>query len=192
MRTLTVLLAAGVFACSIGRASAAGPTFSDKICPEATQYVIAVGNTRADESPQKIYDVTQAAVDAYSRCSKDKLSNGFREAQHYADTRGGQFTVLAVRALIALNRRDDAKRELLEHRPLVQQVVDWKTETVAGSQNHSPGTRGEGGGSTDLNAIGSDNRPSMYRDSAKDVVAAMDALLATLNASPAPAASPSH
>jgi hypothetical protein len=173
-------------------ASAAGPGFSDVICPEATQYVLAVGKMRNDDPPQKIYEVTQAAVDAYTRCSKDKLSNGFREAQHYADTRGGQFAVLASRALVALKRTDEARAELQAHRVLVQQVVDWQTETMTPGQGHSPGTRGEPDVVHDVNALGSDHRPSMYRTTAKDVVVAIDAVLASINGVPPASGSATH
>ncbi|HZW53310.1 MAG TPA: hypothetical protein VFF00_04700, partial [Candidatus Elarobacter sp.] len=187
----------------IGKAGAADVGFADKICPEATQYVVAVGKMRVDDPPQKVYDVAQAAADAYARCSKDKLSNGFREAQHYADVRGGQFVVIAARALIALNRADDARRELLHQRPLVQQVVDWQSETVTPSQGHAPprGDSPPAGSQGDLAAIGSDHRPSMYRASAKDIVAAIDEQLARIDGAsrdatrpqlPQPAASPPH
>jgi hypothetical protein len=199
MRPLAVLLALGCFACSFGKAGAAEGGFSDTICPEATQYVVAVGKMKRDDSPQKIYEVTQAAADAYARCSKSKLAYGFREAQHYADTRGGQFVVLAARALIAMNRLDDARRELAQQRPLVQQVVDWQTETVTPSQGHRPAGDPEVvGAQSEVNAIGSDHRASMYRQSAKEIVAAIDAELAKIDAASrdtsrpqAPQASPS-
>jgi hypothetical protein len=201
MRSLAVLLALGCFACSIGKAGAAEAGFSDTICPEATQYVLAVGRTKPTDSAQKIYEVAQAAADAYARCSKTKLSYGFREAQHYADTRGGQFVVLAARALIALNRVDEARRELLAQRPLVQQVVDWQSETVTPSQGHRPADPEAGGTQSELSAIGSDHRASMYRASAKEIVAAIDAELARIDGPsrdasrpqvPQPSASPGH
>ena len=150
-------------------ARAATSGFSDVICPEATQYVLAAGKLRKDDPPQRIYDAAQAAADAYQRCSKDKLSNGFREAQHYADTRGSRFAVLAARALVALNRPEDARRELEQWRPLAQQVVDWQSETQTSVQGHKP--TGE-----------SDHRRSMYHDSAKEIVGAIDADLAYIDA----------
>ena len=178
---------------SIGAAAAAaGPGFSDVICPEATQYVMAVGKMRNDDPPQKIYDVSQAAADAYSRCSKDKLSNGFREAQHYADTRGAGFAVVAARALIALKRTDEARAQLNAYRLLAQNVVDWQTETMTPSQGHSPGTRGEPDVVHDTNAMGSDHRPSMYRTAAKEVVVAIDALLGSINGLPPASGSTTH
>src|ERR1700738_1755633 len=128
MRTLPAAIALVLIGCSFGGASAAPAGFSDVICPGATQYVLGVGKLRNDDPPQRIYDAAQAATDAYQRCSKDKLSNGFREAQHYADTRGSSFAVLAARALVALNRPEDARRELTMWRPLAQQVVDWLSE----------------------------------------------------------------
>jgi len=203
-----VLLTSGS---SIRTASAAG--FSDSICPEATQYVIAVGKLRKDDPPQTIYDTTQPAVDAYARCSKEKLANGFREATNYANTRGAGFAVVAARALIALNRLDDAQRELHQYRQLVQTVVDWQSETQLASNAHAPGAVGDGstghvGGETgaiagENMAKGSDHRGSMYKSAAKEIVAAIDAELAQIaqrsrdtarpqGQQPAPAASPGH
>jgi hypothetical protein len=173
-------------------AASSGPGFSDVICPEATQYVMAVGKMRNDDPPQKIYDVSQAAADAYARCSKDKLSNGFREAQHYADTRGAGFAVVAARALVALKRTDEARAQLQAHRLLAQNVVDWQTETMTPSQGHSPGTHGDPAVAHDTNALGSDHRPSMYRAAAKDVVVAIDALLASINGLPPASGSTTH
>jgi len=123
-------------ACVDARAADVG--FSDIICPQATQYVVAVGKLRNTDPPDRIYAAAQAATDAYQRCSKEKLSNGFREAQHYADTRGSSFAVLAARALVTLKRPDDARRELELWRPFVQQVVDWKSETETIVSPHSP------------------------------------------------------
>jgi hypothetical protein len=172
MRTSTAALALALAALPFGNAAVA-QSFKDAICPEATQYVVAVSRARADEPPQRIYDVVQAAVDAYGRCSKDKLSHGFREAQHYADTRASSFAVVAAHALVAMKRYDDARRELLLRRPMAQQVVDWQSEPEAPYTAHriSP---------DDLTARGSDHRPSMYRDSAKEIVESIDAQLAEI------------
>ncbi len=204
MRTLTASLALVFVACSFGGASAAPPGFSDLICPQATQYVLAIGKLRKDDSPQRIYDAAQAATDAYQRCSKDKLSSGFREAQHYADTRGSSFAVLAARALVALKRPDDARRELEQWRPLVQQVVDWKSETETSVSPHSPliahGDMSDAM-ARDLTAHEGDHRASMYAQSAKEIIVAIDSELAQLpsarerprtqgQASPAPVPSP--
>jgi hypothetical protein len=169
-------LAAGTSA--IATASPAG--FSDVICPQATQYVLAVGKLNNDAPPQRIYDVVQPAVDAYARCSKDKLADGFREPQHYADVRAAGLAVVAARALIALNRPDDARRELLQWRPLVQQVVDWQSETQTTVQPHN---RKEGERLPDpvTNTVGSDHRASVYRVAAKDIVTAIDTEIAHLD-----------
>jgi hypothetical protein len=176
-RAAAALLAVTVLTAASARvASAVEPGFSDAICPEATQYVLGVGKLRNGDPPEKIYPVAQAAVDAYARCSKDKLANGFREAQHYADTRGAGFAVVAARSLIAMKRYDDARRELELWRPLAQQVVDWKTETQAPYSAHRPDDMDPG-----PVASGADNRGSMYRAAAKDVVTAIDAALAQID-----------
>ncbi|HYW52900.1 MAG TPA: hypothetical protein VE826_02965 [Dongiaceae bacterium] len=177
MRTYIAALALSTVACSWSQASAAEAGFSDVICPEATQYVVSVGKLRRDDPPQRIYDAAQAATDAYQRCSKDKLSNGFREAQHYADTRGSSFAVLAARALVALNRPEDARRELELWRPLAQQVVDWQSETQTSVQGHKPA----GDDPTFANVTAGDHRKSMYHDSAKEIVSAIDAEVAHID-----------
>ncbi len=180
MRALTVSLALVLVASSSWRAAAAPGTFSDVICPQATQYVVAVGKLRTDDAPQRVYDTAQAAVDAYQRCSKEKLSFAFREAQHYADTRAAGLAVVAARALIALGRGAEARSELEHWRPLAQQVVDWQTETQTSVSPHAPSGDGpEGGGAT---IAGSDHRKSMYRDAAKEIVTAIDAELIKIEA----------
>jgi len=170
-----------------GTASAAEGNFADSICPEATQYVIAVGKLAKDEPAQKVYDAAQAAVDAYGRCSKDKLSNGFREPQHYADTRGASFAVLAARALILLNRPDDARRELKQYRAIAQNVVDWQSETETPYGGGAPrmtqsgdqmASRVSSGG---RDSTSNSRRPSLYRNAAKEIVANIDELLAQLD-----------
>lgn len=191
-----VSVAAASFA---GTAAAAEPGFSDVICPEATQYVLAVGKLHNNDAPEKIYPVVQAAVDAYQRCSKDKLSNGFREAQHYADTRGSGFAVIAAKQLVAMKRYDEARRELEQWRPLAQQVVDWQseTETPHNAMHPKDDPKSHSGGTV---ATGSDHRGSMYQPAAKDVVTAIDAELAELSAlnrdvsrpQAAPSGSPGH
>jgi hypothetical protein len=202
MRTFVVsVVALAVSLCAGGQARAQG--FSDTICPSATQYVIAVGKLRKDDPPQRIYDASQAATDAYERCSKEKLSNGFREAQHYADIRAGQFAVVAARALVVLNRPDDARKELEHWRPLVQQVVDWQAETETSQTAMRPGdpesvSRSSAGAS---GLQSSDKRASMYRASAKEIVVAIDAELAKIAEqaralarpqAPVPSPSPAH
>ncbi|HTD32206.1 MAG TPA: hypothetical protein VK665_00995 [Candidatus Elarobacter sp.] len=134
----------------------------------------AAGKLRRDDSPQHVYDVAQPVVNAYEVCSKRMLSNGSHEPQHYADTRAAQFAVLASRALIAMNRLDDAKRELSHWRPYVQQVVDWTAEAETSKSGHA---------GFDPSTNGADNRrQSLYHDSAKDIVAAIDTELARIDA----------
>ena len=172
MRSLVVssALTLGVLALS-GAPASAQVGFKDSICPESTQYVLAAGKLRRDDPPQHVYDAAQAAANAYEQCSKTKLSYGFREAQHYADTRGAGFAVVAARALIALDRLAEARSTLQKWRPLVQQVVDWQSETTAFQ-------------SADVNGFAvttsGDHRPSMYRASAKEIVAAVDEELAVI------------
>jgi hypothetical protein len=180
MRNTTALLGVALVVSACAGAHAAETGFYDTICPEATQYVLNVGKLRKDDPAQRIYDAAQAATDAYQRCSKDKLSNGFREAQHYADTRGSSFAVLAARALVSLNRPDDARRELEQWRPLVQQVVDWQSETQTSVQGHRPSGDIQGDVGT---VTRSDHRRSLYYDSAKEIVVAIDAEVARVDAS---------
>jgi uncharacterized protein (UPF0335 family) len=172
MRSVRPVIAAfALGAAAVSPATGAGAVqagFSDVICPEATHYVLAVGRVRTDDAPQRVYDAAQAAVDAYSRCSRDKLAYGYREAQHYADTRGAGFAVVAARALIAMRRLDEARR-LLEHwRALAQQVVDWQTETEAYASANIH---------TESVTIASDHRPSMYRAAAREIVQSADQAL---------------
>lgn len=192
MRTFIAVLALSTVACSWSQASAAEAGFSDTICPGATPYMLAAGKLRKDDPPQRVYETFQAAVDAYERCSKEKLSNGYREAQHYADTRAGGLAVVAARTLIALNRPDDARRELLQWRPLVQQVVDWKSETMTTAVGHKPPAESDVGPprADPPGPISGDNRPSMYRASAKEIVAAIDAELGKIADLHAPATKP--
>jgi hypothetical protein len=173
MRFTGALLVLGFVACSFGRANAQ-PVFADSLCPEASQYVIAAAKLRRDDPPQRIYETAQPVVNAYEVCSKRMLSNGSHEPQHYADTRASQFAVLASRALIAMNRLDDAKRELSHWRPYAQQVVDWTAEAETSKSGHA---------GADPNSNGADNRrQSLYHDSAKDIVAAIDTELARIDA----------
>jgi hypothetical protein len=176
-------------------AGAAPATFTDVICPTATQYVIAVGRTRIDDPPDRIYAVARAAADAYALCSAEKLSHGFREAQHYADTRSASFGVVAARALIALNRLDEARRELERCRRIAQQVVDWHFETEA---YQSADINGQ---AVTVNA--DPRRRSMYRQSAQEIVESADQALEEIGrrgerrqasppGPPAPAPTPAH
>lgn len=171
MRFAPFVFALLAVACSFGRASAADSGFSDAICPEAVQYMVALGKLRRDDPPARIYDAAQAATNSYERCSKDKLAYGFHEAQHYADTRAAGVAVLAARALMAMGRLDEAKGELEHWRALAQQVVDWQSETTA-FQSADP--------SGSATTTGSDHRPSMYREAAKEIVTAIDTELVVI------------
>jgi hypothetical protein len=180
MRTQTAILAFALSAAAL-RPVAAAPGFADGICPEATQYVLAVGKLSKGDPTQRIYDAAQAVTDAYQRCSKLKLTNGLTEEMHYADTRGSSFAVLAARALVGLNRHEDARRELLQWRPLAQQVVDWKSGSVASAQGHAPNPLVDV--QPDVAGVGrGDHRSSRYVDSAKEIVAAIDVDLARIDA----------
>jgi hypothetical protein len=169
VRSIVAAFALGAAAASpLTAAIGAQAGFSDTICPEATHYVQAVGRVRTDDAPQRIYEVAQAAADAYSRCSRDKLTYGFREAQHYADTRGAGFAVVAARALIAMRRLDDARALLLRWRDRAQEVADWQTETEAFASANVH---------TESVTVASDHRPSMYRASAREIVQSADQAL---------------
>ena len=116
-----------------------------------------------------------ATTNAYSTCAKRQLTDANVEpGVHYAQTRNAQFGIVEARALLALNRPAEAKAVLENSKRLAQEVFDW---------------RRSGNGASDLGSR--DNRPSFYHDSAKDILDAANAMLAKLNAPPAPAASAS-
>jgi hypothetical protein len=143
-------------------AGAQATAFSDKLCPEATQYVVALGKLTSSDTPQQVYDAAHATTNAYETCATRYLGNGQIEPQvHYAYTRQASFSIIEARALVALNRPADAKRVLQNSRRLASDVFDWRS----GSK-----------------------RPSNYQEAAKDIIEAADASLAKLSA-PAPAAS---
>lgn len=195
---LALAVAAGVVA-AVSPAPA-GAAFSDALCPEATQYVLAIGTLRAapplgttagGDPPQAVYDAVHATTSAYDSCAKRLLGNANIEpGVHYAYTRQAQFLVLEARALLALNRPSEAKAVAQNARRLADDVVGWRR-----SYNQS--------GSV-IASSDKDTRPSAYAASARDIVTAADQLLATLTnvtasspspsasaaASPAPAASP--
>jgi len=149
--------------------------FADTLCPEATQYVVALGKLTQTTPAQQVYDVAHATTSAYETCASRYLGNGQIEPQvHYAYTRQASFSIIEARALVALNRPAEAKRVLQNSRRLASDVFDWRTDTNA-------------------------KRPSNYHDAAKDIMDAADAMLAKLSATappaaataaPAPAASP--
>jgi hypothetical protein len=191
MRVVLAALAALLLCGTACPASASVPGFKDTICPEGTQYVMEVGKLRTDDPPQRIYAAAHAAAQAYATCSGQKLSYGFREAQHYADVRSAQFGVVAARALIAMGRYDEARAELLRDRAAAQNVADWITETEAFNSADVNGSAVTTAG---------DRRPSMYRQSAREIVLSADQALAEIarlsetprrqGTAPAPAAPP--
>ena len=166
MKVLPGVLALAAAAVLLVPASQAGAqaAFSDRLCPEATQYVVALGKLTQTDTPQQVYDAAHATTAAYETCATRYLGNGQIEPQvHYAYTRQASFSVIEARSLVALNRIADAKRVLQNSRRLAADVFDWRS----GSK-----------------------RPSNYRDAAKDVIDAADDALAKLAAPASPAASP--
>jgi hypothetical protein len=183
---------AGVSMCALGIAAfAAAPmradaAFSDALCPEATQFVVALselrpapplGSVASGDPPQKIYETAHSITDAYDICAKRHLAAGDVEpGVHYAYMRGASFGIIEARALIALGRPGDAKTVLQNSKRLAQDVVDWRRSV---SQNGSI-----------IGSSGKDTRPSLYRDAAKEIVTAVDDALAKLNAPSAAPAGP--
>jgi hypothetical protein len=163
-------------------ASRADAAFSDQLCPEATQYVLALGTISPNDPAQKRYDALHAATTAYDTCAQRHLADANIEpGVHYAYTRQASFGVLEARALLDLNRPADAKREAETCKRLAQDVFDWRRAVAQGGSN--------------IASSGSDTRPSIYRDAAKEIIAAANDLLAKIaappaSAAPAPAASP--
>jgi hypothetical protein len=171
---LTCAFGIAAFGLTVSRADAA---FSDKLCPEATQYVIALGQLPPNDPPQRIYDAAHATTAAYDSCAKRHLTDAKIEpGVHYAYTREAGFAMLEARALVALNRPSDAKAVVLNAKRLAQDVFEWRRSI---DQNGSY-----------ISSSGSDNRPSIYRDAAKDVITAADDMLAKLSAVPAAAPAP--
>jgi hypothetical protein len=165
MKVLSGVLALAVAAVLLAPASRADAqaAFSDRLCPEATQYVVALGKLTQTDTPQQVYDAAHATTSAYETCATRYLGNGQIEPQvHYAYTRQASFSIIEARALVALNRAADAKRVLQNSRRLAADVFDWRSDT---------------------------KRPSNYHDAAKDIVDAADAMLAKLSAPASPAAS---
>jgi hypothetical protein len=170
---LTCALGIAAFGLTAARADAA---FSDKLCPEATQYFVALGQVPPSDA-QRVYDAAHATTTAYDNCAKRHLADGDVEpGVHYAWTREAGIAVLEARALVALNRQSDAKAVALNAKRLAQDVFDWrKSIDQSGSS---------------ISSSGADRRPSMYRDAAKDVITAADELLTKLGAAPAASAAP--
>ena len=163
------LAAAAVLLAPASQAVADTAAFSDRLCPEATQYVVALGKLTQTDTPQMVYDTAHATTNAYETCATRHLGDGKIEPQvHYAFTRQASFSIIEARALVALNRPADAKRVLQNSRRLAADVYDWRSDS---------------------------KRPSNYHDAAKDIVDAVDAALAKLSApastaAPAPASTP--
>jgi hypothetical protein len=172
MRVAIIAVAAlALAATATGPSFAVTPGFKDSICPEGTQYVLAVAKVHTDDPPQRVYEAAHAAAEAYARCSSQKLAYGFREAQHYADVRQAGFGIAAARALMWMGRLDEARDELLRYRAMAKEVAEWITEPTAQNSAHANGY---------AVASPSDNRPSMYRASAKEIVQTADELLAEI------------
>jgi hypothetical protein len=167
--SLAFAVAAAVVAACAARAGAAAPApFADTICPEAAQYVTTLRTLTPADPPLKISDASHAVSAAYETCAKRKLSDQDVEpGVHYAYTREAAFEVLEARALLAQNRPADAKAVLENSRRLASDVFEWRRPL----------------GPNDAGA--KDTRPSLYQSSAKDVLDAVNALLAKLNAPPA-------
>ena len=166
MKVFSSVLALAVAAVLLVPASRADAqaAFADTLCPEATQYVVALGKLTQSDTAQKVYDTAHATTNAYETCATRHLTNGAIEPQlHYAYTRQASFSIIEARSLVALNRVADAKRVLQNSRRLASDVFDWRSDTNA-------------------------KRPSNYHDAAKDIVDAADAMLAKLSATAAPAA----
>jgi hypothetical protein len=175
MRLLTggLVVAAGALAltASVVPASAA---FSDQLCPEATQYVVAITSLPRNETAQKVYDAAHATTTAYDACAKRHLADANVEpGVHYAYTRQASFEVVEARALLALNRPADAKALLENAKRLAQDVFEWRR---AISQKGAV-----------IASSGSDNRPSVYHDAAKEIIDSVNDMLAKLPAPTGPA-----
>ena len=184
MRFVPGVLALAAFAVLAAAATPAGAaTITDQLCPEASQYVNAMAQLSQTDPPQKIYDAAHAVTSAYDTCQKRHLSVGEVEpGVHYAYVRQAQYGVVEARALLALNRPGDAKAVLETSKRLAAEVYDWRRNMSFGGDSK-------------------DSRPSIYRDAAKEIVAAASEMLAKLNApsaapmvpmsTPAPRSSPS-
>jgi hypothetical protein len=175
MRLLTggLAFAIGAFAVAASFAPASA-AFSDQLCPEATQYVVAITSLPRNESAQKVYDAAHATTSAYDACAKRHLADANIEpGVHYAYARQASFDVVEARALLALNRVADAKAVLENAKRLAQDVFDWRRSI---SQNGAV-----------IASSGSDNRPSLYRDAAKEILDSVKQMLAELPAAAPPA-----
>lgn len=176
MRLLTGGLSFAVGAAMLAACAVpASAAFSDQLCPEATQYVVAITSLPRNETAQKVYDAAHATTTAYDVCAKRHLADANIEpGVHYAYTRQASYDVVEARALLALNRPADAKAVLENAKRLAQDVFDWRRSI---NQNGAV-----------IASSGSDNRPSVYHNAAKEIVDSANEMLAKL-AAPAPSAS---
>jgi hypothetical protein len=158
---LATVVAAVVLTAPAFRANAT--PYSDKLCPEASQYVTTLGALSTNDA-QKVYDAAHATTTAYETCGKRHLADGNIEPHvHYAYTRQASYEVVEARALLALHRTSDAKAILENSKRLASDVYDWSTI---------------------------DKTRSIYRPAAKEILDAAVGMLATLNAAPAASGAP--
>ena len=168
MRALNVVARESLVASACAVAGAAEPGFSDTICPEATQYVLAVGKLRKDDPPQRIYDAAQAATDAYQRCSRGQ-----------AVVRISRGAALRRHARLGLRRR----RRPRARRAEPSRRCPARTGAVAPARaagrrlaerdaddRPRPCTRAATSRATSPRSTRGDHRKSMYHDSAKEIV----------------------
>ena len=104
-----MVLSSAVFAGVLAATSSepARAAFSDALCPEASQYVNALGalhaapplgNAAGGASPQAVYDAVHATTSAYDTCAKRHLGDANVEpGVHYAYTREAAFSILEAR-----------------------------------------------------------------------------------------------
>jgi hypothetical protein len=161
---LALAVAAAVLAAPASRANAA--PFSDKICPEASQSVTALGALSTSEA-QKVSEAAHAASAVYETCAKRNLSDGNNQAAHYGYTRQASYQLIEARALLALNRTSDAKAVIENSKHVASEVFDWI---------------GYGGGNSRVR--------SMYRPAAKEVLDDANEMLAKLKAAAVATAAP--
>jgi hypothetical protein len=177
-RLTGVLLLTAIAAAVAVPAAPARAAFTDAQCSEAVQYVTALGalhaapplgSTPGGASAQAVADAAHAAAAAYDTCAKRHLSNANVEpGVHYAYTREAGFAMLEARALLAAGRTADARAAAETSRRLAQDVADWRQSYAQGGSN--------------IASTGSDTRPSVYRDAAREIVASANDFLAKVPA----------
>jgi hypothetical protein len=166
IRVVASAVAVAVVATTHAALPASG-TFSDPLCPEAAQYVVALSKLKASDTPNAVYAAAGAASAAYDTCAKRHLASGdFEPGVHYSYTREASFDVVQARALLADGRAADARRLARDAKRLATDVYEWRYSDR-------------------------DNRPSLYRDAAQEIVTAADEVLARLERAGAPVPLPS-